>query len=408
MSNVVRLAIVDPNDGSRGSVKNLLLGIDSVWLEAECSRYEFFADLVSQTKPDIALISLDSDQSKALALIVQVSQLIPSCHVLVLSKSTEGSLILQAMRNGAREFFNAPLRLDDFMAALDRLQLTGGSRKGGKSSGCKVVTIVGASGGVGCTSLAINLACIEARNKDNNVAVIDLDMGLGDADVWLDIIPDYTIQDVADNITRLDYSLLKRSLTQHSSGAFLLPRPIQMDDHPPITPDQLQRVVSLLKATFSHLIIDVSKSFSPLDVAAMKVSDIVLLVTQLDLPCLRNVVRITQFLEERELASKVKVLVNRIGLEDSQISLNKALDTIGREVYWQIPNDYAAMIESRNNGVPLIEQAPKSKVTKAIELLAQQINTGEQLPEGSGESQLSSAAAAEKPKRRLFSFLGNK
>ncbi len=408
MSSVVRLAIVDPNDGSRGSVKNLLLGIDSVWLEAECSRYEFFADLISQTKPDIALISIDADQSKALALIAQVSQLVPSCHVLVLSKSTEGSLILQAMRNGAREFLNAPLRLDDFMAALDRLQLTGGSRKGGKSGGSKVVTIVGASGGVGCTSLAINLACIEARNKDNSVGIIDLDMGLGDADVWLDIIPDYTIQDVADNITRLDYSLLKRSLTQHSSGAFLLPRPTQMDDHPPISPDQLQRVVALLKATFTHLIIDVSKSFTPLDVAAMQVSDIVLLVTQLDLPCLRNVVRITQFLEERELAGKVKVLVNRIGLEDSQISLNKALDTIGSEVYWQIPNDYAAMIESRNNGVPLIEQAPKSKATKAIELLAQQIDSGEQIVAGTPEATAAAAAAAaaEKPKRRLFSFLG--
>ncbi len=404
MSSVVRLAIVDPHDGSRGSIKNLLLGIDSVWLEAECSRYEFFADLVAQTKPDIALVSLDSDQSKGLALIVQVSQLVPGCHILVLSKSTEGSLILQAMRNGAREFLNAPLRLDDFMAALDRLQLMGGGRKGGKSGGCKVVTIVGASGGVGCTSLAINLACIEARNKENTVGIIDLDMGLGDADVWLDIIPDYTIQDVADNITRLDYSLLKRSLTQHSSGAFLLPRPIQMDDHPPITPDQLQRVVSLLKATFSHLIIDVSKSFCPLDIAAMQVSDIVLLVTQLDLPCLRNVVRITQFLEERDLASKVKVLVNRIGLEDSQISLNKALDTIGREVYWQIPNDYAAMIESRNNGVPLIEQAPKSKATKAIEMLAQQIDAGEQLPGGAIDPQ--APAILEKPKRRLFSFLG--
>ena len=55
MSSVVRLAIVDPHDGSRGSVKNLLLGVDSVWLEAECSRYEFFADLVTQPKPDIAL-----------------------------------------------------------------------------------------------------------------------------------------------------------------------------------------------------------------------------------------------------------------------------------------------------------------------------------------------------------------
>ena len=138
----------------------------------------------------------------------------------------------------------------------------------------------------------------------------------------------------------------------------------------------------------------------------MQVSDMVLMVTQLDLPCLRNVVRIMQFLEERELAEKVKIVVNRIGLEDSQISLNKALDTIGREVYWQIPNDYASMVESRNNGVPLIEQAPKSKVTKAIEQLAQMIDgTGDQSG-GAGTGDGAAPALVEKPKRRLFSFLG--
>lgn len=399
MNAVVRLAIVDPNDGTRASVKNLLLGIDTLWLEAECSRYEFFTDLVNQTKPDIALISVDNDPSRALALIAQVSQEVPGCSVLVVSKSQEGSLILQAMRNGAKEFLSAPLRLDDFMAALDRLQLTGGSSKGGKARGSRVVTIVGASGGVGCTALATNLGCVLSRNKDNSVAVIDLDLALGDADVWLDIIPDYTIQDVAENISRLDYSLLKRSLTQHSSGCFLLPRPIHMEDKPSVTPDQLQRVIALLKATFSHLIMDVSKSFTPVDLAAMEVSDLVLVTTQLDLPCLRNVVRITQFLEEKGMGEKTKIVVNRMGLEDAQISLNKALDTIGREIFAQVPNEYATMVEARNNGVPLIEEAPRAKVTKAIEALAILIDANAAVPQGS-------AAIVEKPKRRLFSFLG--
>lgn len=399
MNAVVRLAIVDPNDGTRGSVKNLLLGIDTLWLEAECSRYEFFTDLVNQTKPDIALISLDGDPSRALALVAQVSQEVPSCSVLVVSKSQEGSLILQAMRNGAKEFLSAPLRLDDFMAALDRLQLTGGGKTGGKARGSRVVTIVGASGGVGCTAIATNLGCILSRNKENSVAVIDLDLALGDADVWLDIIPDYTIQDVAENISRLDYSLLKRSLTQHSSGCFLLPRPIHMEERPPVTPDQLQRVVALLKATFSHLIIDVSKTFTPVDIAAMEVSDTILIVTQLDLPCLRNVVRITQFLEERGFMERTKIVVNRMGLEDSQISLNKALDTIGREIFAQVPNEYATMVESRNNGVPLIEEAPRAKVTKALEALAGLIDSN-------AVANPATAAAAEKPKRRLFSFLG--
>jgi pilus assembly protein CpaE len=399
MNSVLRMAIVDPHDGSRTITKNLLLGIDSVWLEAECSRYEFFIDVLTQTQPDIALVAIDADPQRGLALVAQITNEFQQCSPLVVSGSQEGSLILQAMRNGAKEFLNYPLQLDDFMAALDRIRTAaGGGRGGGRSRTSQVLTVTGASGGVGCTSLAINLACVLARNSENIVAIIDLDTALGDADVWLDIIPDYTIQDVAENISRLDYSLLKRSLTQHSSGAFLLPRPVHLEDHAPITPDQLQRVVALLKATFTHLIIDISKNYTPLDLAAIQVSDMALMVTQLDLPCLRNVVRLMQFLDERDLGDKVKVIVNRIGLEDSQISLNKALETIGREVYWKIPNDYASMVESRNNGVPLIEQAPRAKLTKSIEQLASQIDAAAVVDQNEEE---------DKPKKRLFSFLGS-
>lgn len=400
MSDVLRMAIVDPHDTSRSLTKNLLLGIDSVWLEAECSRYEFFVDVLTQTNPDIALIAIDGDPQRGLALVAQVSSEFPMCSPLVVSASQEGSLILQAMRNGAREFLSYPLQIDDFIAALDRIRAAGqGGKGGGKARVSRVIAIAGASGGVGCTSLAINLACILAQSPKNTVAVIDLDIALGDADVWLDIIPDYTIQDVAENISRLDYSLLKRSLTQHESGAFLLPRPVHMEDRAPISPDQFQRVIALLKATFTHLIIDISKSYTPLDMAAMQMSDMSLLVTQLDLPCLRNVVRLMQFLDERELTEKIRVVVNRIGLEDSQISLNKALETIGREVFWKIPNDYASMVESRNNGVPLVTQAPRAKVTKSIEQLASQLDQHTIPP--------TSAPDDDKPRKRLFSFLGS-
>ena len=84
-----------------------------------------------------------------------------------------------------------------------------------------------------------------------------------------------------------------------------------------------------------------------------------------------NVVRMLQYFDTHEgLSKKTKVVVNRMGLEDSQISLTKALETIGREVAWQVPNDYATMVEARNNGVPLVTQAPRAKITKSLEGLA--------------------------------------
>ncbi|QDT37263.1 AAA family ATPase [Stratiformator vulcanicus] len=404
MKSVVRLAIVDPNDASRASVKNMLLGIDMVWLEAECSRYEFFADVLSQTQPDIALVSLDADPTKALALVARLTQDMPGCAVLTMSQSQEGSLILQAMRNGAREFLAYPPQLEDFLAALDRIKQQGGAREGeGKVRACQMITVAGVGGGVGSTSLAINLACCLAQNEKNAVAVIDLDLALGDADVWLDIIPDYTIQDVAENITRLDYSLLKRSLTKHDCGAFLLPRPTQMEDSSSINPEELRRIAALLKATFTHLVIDISKSYGALDQAAMEVSDSVLLVTQLDLPSLRNVVRLMQYFDQNEkLAEKIEVVVNRVGLDDNQISVSKALETIGREIYWEIPNDYPTMVESRNNGIPLITQAPKAKLTRSIVDLAKKFDQ----PSPKLDT-TTSAAEPKKKSKSLFGFLGS-
>lgn len=400
MNNVIRLALVDPNDSTRASLKNLLLGIDMVWLEAEASRYEYFTDVVVQTQPDIALVSLDSDSVKGLALVAKISQDLPTCSVLVVSSSQEGSLILQSMRNGAKEFLSFPLRLEDFLAALDRIESTKGGKGGdGQVRSSQVITISGVEGGVGCTALAVNIACVLSQNEKNSVALLDLDLALGDADVWLDIIPDYTIQDVAENIARLDYSLLKRSLTKHDCGAFLLPRPVQIEETSPLSPDELRRVVAMLKATFTHLIIDIGKGFSPLDLAAMEISETILMVTQLDLPSLRNVVRLLQFFDQREddISEKIKIVVNRLGLEESQISTNKALETIGREIFWQIPNDYSTMVESRNNGVPLIKQAPKAKITKTIEQLAQTFSDSSVSVDKNDDG---------KNKKSLFSFLG--
>ena len=400
MKSVIRAAIADPNDSTRTSLKRLLLGIDTVWLEAECSNYEFFSDVVMQTQPDIALISLDANADRGLDLVAQLSGDLPNCSVLVVSSSQEGSLILKAIRNGAREFLGYPVKIEDFLAALERIQQSQSGRSGeSPTRSCQVTTIAGVGGGVGCTALAINLACSMAQDERNHVAIIDLDLALGDADVWLDIIPDYTIQDVAENISRLDYALLKRSLTKHDCGAFLLPRPVEMEGGPFFSAEELRRVLALLKATFTHLVIDISKTYGPLDLGAMEASDEILIVTQLDLPCLRNVVRLMQFFDQNAaLSEKVRVVVNRIGLQDTEISFNKALETIGREVFWQVPNDYATMVESRNNGIPLIKHAPRSKLTRSIEQLARALdhqNTAEESP------------AEPKQRKRIFSFLGS-
>ncbi len=371
MSNVLRVAVVDPKDAPRDTLKTMLLGLDSVWLEAECSRYEFFTDVVAQTNPDVCFVALDSNPDKALDLVVSLVKSSPACAVLVTSTSTDGNLILRTMRSGAKEFLTQPLKPEDLASALQRVarQRSGGG--GATGRGCSIIAVTGATGGVGVTSCAVNLGCFLAANEANSVVLLDLDLCLGDADVFLDTIPEYTLSDVAQNINRLDLTLLKRSLTKHDTGLYLLPRPVQMEDARHITTDELARVLGLLKASFTHVIIDTSKSFNELDMYALTEADEVLLVTQLDLPCLRNVVRLMMsFKEHNKFDDKVKIIVNRVGYETGQISLRKAQETIGRDIFWQIPNDYRVMVEVRNNGVPLLQQAPKAAITQSISQLA--------------------------------------
>ena len=371
MPNVLRIAVVDPKDSSRDALKSMLLGLDTVWLEAECSRYEFFGDVVGQTNPDVGFIALDSDPDKALNLLETLAKSAPKCDLLVTSTSADGNLILRSMRAGAKEFLTQPLQTEDLAAALQRVARQRSGSSGNSSPACTIIALTGATGGVGTTSLAVNLGCSLAANPENSVVLLDLDLCLGDADVFLDTIPEYTLSDVAQNINRLDLTLLKRSLTKHDTGLYLLPRPVQLEDARHITTDELSRVLGLLKAAFTHVIIDTSKGFTEMDMHALAEADQVLLVTQLDLPCLRNVVRLMMsFKESGKFDERVKIIVNRVGYDTGQISLKKAQETIGREIFWKLTNDYRTMVEVRNNGVPLVQQAPKAAITQSINQLA--------------------------------------
>jgi pilus assembly protein CpaE len=400
MKDVQRVAIVDPSDSTREPLRNLLLGVESVWLEAECSRYEFFIDVARQSNPDLVVVALDADHTKALQLIQQLGVECPGLPILAVSARGDGQSILQALRAGAKEFLTQPVVLEELLVCLQRLRQARGTTDangvhttGGPKVESLVLAVVGSRGGVGCTSLAVNLGCNIAKENNHNVALIDLDLALGDADVALDLMPDYTLADVALNIDRLDMTFLRRSLCKHTSGLSLLPHPVQMEDISLIHEDHLQRVIGLLRASYTHLIFDLSKRFTPTDLTAMRMADVVLLVCQLELSSLRNAVRMLHaFGSEDGMTEKLRIVVNRVGGEDSDISLKKAEETIGKPIFWQVPNDFKAMLGARNAGVPLLDHAPKSKAQLSLVQLAQALC-------GKGTSD-----QAKKEKRGFFSF----
>ncbi len=132
MSNVLRLAMVDPNDGTREKLKAMLLTIETVWLEADCSRYEFFPDVIAQTNPDVGVLALDADPNKTVSLVERLTKEHPDCVLLVVSGSNDGQLILRAIRAGALQISRVKCRFQFFLGQWQRQEFTRSGADGAK------------------------------------------------------------------------------------------------------------------------------------------------------------------------------------------------------------------------------------------------------------------------------------
>lgn len=378
-----RIAIVDPCDVTREPLRNLLLGMESVWVEAEGARYEFFPDIVQQSRPDVVIVALDSDQTKALQLISRLKAEQPSLPIVAVSARGDGQSILQALRAGAKEFLTQPVVLEELLNTLYNIGPSA-DLNGVAKQAAMVIAVVGSRGGIGATSLAVNLGCNLAQNPAHAVALIDLDLALGDADVALDLVPDHTLADVAMNIERLDMQFLRRAIGRHATGLSLLPRPLRIEEIGLIHEEHLQRLAGLLRTSYTHLILDLGKSFSGTDMTALRLADLILVIAQLELTSVRNVVRILHNLgDEAGMAEKVRLVLNRVGsdTDEAGLSLRKAEETIGQPFFWKVPYDHRAMAGSRSAGIPLIQHAPRSKIQQNIARMADLISGVPSQPE---------------------------
>lgn len=372
MKVMTRVLIIDPDDGTRLDLQRALGGFGSAWVSELVPSYEQ-AEKAGHDGADIALVVLDSDREKALQLIRQLQANPSRWAVIACSASRDADTILQAIRAGAQEFVRLPADLEDLRQAIERLS----PRAETSIEGARVITVTGACGGVGCSTIAVNLAVALAHRPDCSVALADFDMLLGIADASLDIVPEQTVADVARQTKRLDPTLLKRSMTAHSSGLFVLPCPARMEEAASIDPESIRRIIELMRKSFSMVIVEIGKGFSATDFVALESSDSILLVTELELACLRNTAKLLQLIRQcGDMADKVRVVVNRAGSATSAISPKRAEQTLGLPLTWQVPNASNVISACRSKGVPLETVAPGCRTHRALQDIAQSLAGG--------------------------------
>jgi pilus assembly protein CpaE len=394
MKDAIRVVLVDPGEESRQGLQRQLKGLGSVWLLEACATYAGAPRAVGEHRPELVVVGLDADPVAALGLIGELAAAHPTTGILPASRSRDGDLILRVMRCGAREFLTLPPEPQDLLAAIERLVRPASDGPSPRLGG-RVVTFAGAAGGVGCTSLAVNLATRLSRAAGAAVALADFDLVLGSVDALLDIVPDYTLLEVAQSADRLDLTLLRRSMTRHASGLYVLPRPIALEDAAKIDPESLRRVVTLLKAAFTTVVLDASKALQASDLIAFEMSDVILMVVQLELTCLRNTARLLQlFRQEEGLIERVRVIVNRSGYRGTEISMKKAEETLNLPIAWDVPNSTREFMVARARGVPLDVAAPKTPALRVLDEIIRKLEAPGDARPDKGQTRLGRLAAS--------------
>lgn len=356
MKDAVRVVLVVPSARSRQDLQRQLEAIPEIDLVEVCHAYQGGFKRITTLSPDIAIIVLDEGFEQAIELIELTSRSHPGVAIVPAGMSADGTTILQTVRAGAREFLPLPSTSVEIVEMILRVCPRREARSNEGPRGPRVIAVTGAGGGVGCTSVAVNLATSLAKLSRRDTVLVDLDLLFGSLEESLAVIPDNSLEVVVRNLDEMDGALLKRWLPKHPCGLFVLPHPVSMEDAAKLAPDELQRVLELLKETFESVVIDTSKGMQVTDFLAFEMAEVILVVLQLNLNCTRNTVRMLQYLRQFEgLAEKVRLVVNRVNSPLSEISLKKAEELLKTEVSWLVPNATKLFRPARSQGVPIDE-----------------------------------------------------
>ena len=154
-------------------------------------------------------------------------------------------------------------------------------------------------------------------------------------------------------------------LSQHPSGIHVLSSPAYLNGHVSPTPAIMTNLLELMRTMFDYILVDGGQSLDSAALKVLELSDLLLLVTILSLPCLANANRLKKSLRDLNFVKKdkIKIVFNRY-MKKSEISLKDAEKGIEQEAFWLIPNDFHTTMAAINNGKPLVEIAPRSTISK--------------------------------------------
>lgn len=376
MPQGISVVIIDSDIDSINSMVKYIKNMDSkVIVEGTATTFENGFELVHKKRPMVVIIEVSENIDLSLERISQILSRFSQVSIFATSLDKSSDTILKVMRAGATEYLLRPVTEADLTYALQKVGRLWLTRPAPEDGAGRIFTVFSPKGGVGVTTIAINLATdiFEATKKPT--ILVDLDLNSGDATTFLNMKPSYTISDVTVNISRLDKSFLQGVVAKHESGIYVLAEPQKVEEGVSISGAEIKKVLSLLKSMFKYIIID-AETISERTTIALEMSDMIMLLFSMSLPGIRNMQRYLRYFDKMGLGrDRVKLIANRY-VKKSDIKIEDAEKALNYPIFWAVPNDWDTTMTCLNKGITISMGSPRSQLNSSLNELARAIISG--------------------------------
>ena len=347
---------------------------------------------------DLIVIPIDDVDDMQLATLDRLNRRDRHLGIVATGARADPDLMLRAMRAGIQEFLVRPLVLSDLTVAIERIN----RRTVSTVTSGQVFAVFGAKGGVGTSTVAVNLAHALTRAfVPGRVAVVDLAVPGGDVRLLLDVRPAYDLGDLARKIDRVDADLLQSVMAPATDDLWVLAAPERPEADEELDANVATAVLQQLRRAFDYSVIDCEHRLNDRTLAALDGADRIVLLTELKVPALRAAQRTLAIFRRLGYPNeKLGVVVNRYQSGDV-ISPAEAADVLKADIYFRLPNDYRTCSQASTDGVPVGAGFPDSKLAAAYLQLAQKLG-------GTSESAGSGRAATNGSRRSLRTIFSRK
>jgi len=319
---------------------------------------------------DAALIvDLVADPETALKSLEKIKQAAPDVYVIASNYHADAETVIASVRAGANDFLMQPLKRSDFRDVMARLERTPKRSAPVASRLGKIYSFLGVKGGVGTTTLAVNFAGVLAQRKHQTV-LIDLDFAANECAMQLGVSPSHTIEDVGENLARLDQSLFEGFVTRDPLGFSLVSPVDQVERRPQFTEPMFRELADFLVERYEAVVVDAGRSLTDeVALASLFSSSAVFLVMTQRFPAVRNAQRyIAGLMRLGFNQDQIKVVVNQYQKKpDANLAtLDQIKQTLNTPVFYGIPPSPAALA-AIHRGRPIVaDRAAAPDLDKAL------------------------------------------